>query len=247
MPDYRSWESSTEEKLIFFASFLAGAVFLAWLFYDEPLVSPVLAAVLLSLRPRVSALFIRRRQSRLLLQFKDLLYSLSSLMTAGRSLAQGLSESQDFWQGTYADDDLIMRELGEMDRRMREGGERELDLIRDLAIRSGSEDIADFALACETCKRTGGDFAGAVSRCAEIIGDKIVLEKELTAMAAQKRFEGRIIGAAPLVIIFFIRLLSPDYMYPLYHTQSGRMVSTLALVLIGAGFLLLERMNEIEF
>ena len=89
MPDYRSWESSTEEKLIFFAAVLAGAVFLAWLFYGEPLVSPVLAAVLLCLRPRVSALFIRRRQSRLLLQFKDLLYSLSSLMTAAAASPRG--------------------------------------------------------------------------------------------------------------------------------------------------------------
>ena len=48
-------------------------------------------------------------------------------------------------------------------------------------------------------------------------------------------------------IIFFIKLMSPEYLHPLNYTPEGRMIATMALLMIGTGFLLMERMNEIEF
>jgi len=198
-------------------------------------------------RQKYAKLINHRKKNKLLIQFRDLMYSLSALISSGRSLSQGLAESVDFWKGTYDDDDFIIKELKNMTKRMREGRERDIELLKDFAERSGVEDIKDFVMVCDTCKKTGGNFSEAICRCADIIGDKISLEKDLKAMAAQKKFEGVIVGAAPFLIIFFIKLLSPEYLEPLSYTKTGRVISTVALLIAGCGWFFIERVNEIEF
>lgn len=43
-----------------------------------------------------------------------------------------------------------------------------------------------------------------------------------------------------------IKILSPDYMAPLYETTLGRAVSTISLVLMAAGLTVMERVIQIE-
>lgn len=74
-------------------------------------------------------------------------------------------------------------------KRMQQGGEDELPVLRDFAMRSGLADIADFVNVYEICRASGGDLARAMNRAATIIGDKIQLEAELKTMMAQKAFE----------------------------------------------------------
>lgn len=247
LTDYRSLELSREEKAAFYAVYTAAAAFAGWLFYDKALAGAAFAVFIPRIRKRYAESLNRRRKNKLILQFRDLMYSVSAFVSSGRSLRQGLEGSIEFWKGTYDERDIIIRELKNMSRRMEEGGERDVDLLKDFAARSGAEDINDFVMVCDTCKKTGGDFAKAAARCADIIGDKISLERELYAMASQKRFEGRIVGGAPFVIIFFIKLLSPEYLYPLSHTQAGCVISTLTLIMTGLGWVMIERMNDIEF
>lgn len=247
LTDYRSLELSPEEKAVFYGSAAALSAFTGWLFYDDILIGAVFMTLAAAVKPRYAKHLRDKRKSKLMLQFRDMMYSVSAFVSSGRSLSQGMEESIDFWKGTYGEKDLIIKELRNMSKRMREGGERDVELLKDFAERSGLEDIRDFAAVCDTCKKTGGDFARAVSRCADIIGDKLSLERDLYVMASQKRFEGRIVGSAPFVIIFFIKLLSPEYLYPLSGTQTGRAVSTLALLMTVCGWMLIERMNDVEF
>ena len=247
LTDYTALELSPKEKILFYTAAAAVSIFIGWLFYDSPLAGTALMLLTAVIKPRYARSLSHRRKSKLVLQFRDMMYSVSALMSSGRSLGQGLIESADFWKGTYSEKDCIIKELKLMTKRMKEGGERDVDLLKDFAARSGVADIHDFAMVCGICKKTGGDFAKAVSRCADIIGDKISLERELYVLASQKRFESRIVGTAPFVIIFFIKLLSPEYLYPLSHTQAGRAVSTLALMVTGLGWMMIERMNDIEF
>ena len=247
MKDYKSLELSAERKIFFYLCVMAASLFVGWLFYDNLFSSIPIAALLAELKTKYAKMIRRKEKSKLTLQFKDIMYSITAFIASGRSLSQSLEESIEFWRGTYDEKDYMILELKNMTKRMREGGERDVDLLRELAERSDIEDIRDFVMVCDTCKKTGGDFPKAVSRCADIIGDKMSMERELSVMAAQKRFEGRIIGMAPFFIIFFIKLMSPEYLHPLNYTPEGRMIATMALLMIGTGFLLMERMNEIEF
>lgn len=247
MTDYRSLELSIREKAALYISAFTAFAVTGWLFYDSFSWGTIFVPLIFKVKAMYAEALNKKKKEKLILQFKDLMYSVSSYVSSGRSLGQSLEESIYFWKGTYDERDYIIKELKFMVKRMNESMERDIDLLKNFAERSGLEDIRDFVTVCDICKRTGGNFASAVCRCTDIIGDKISLEKELNKVAAQKRFESRVVGIAPFVIIFFIKLASPEYLYPLSHTQTGRAVSTVALLMIGYGWVIIERMNRIEF
>lgn len=244
--DYRILELSPLEKLFFYL--ISGAFLLSvgWLFYDSIKFSLPLGFLIIPAKKYYIKILKEKRKSKLTIQFRDLLYSISSFISSGRSLGQSLTESIDFWRGTYDDKDMIIIELRWMTKRMTEGKERDVDVLRNFAERSDIRDIEDLVMVCDTCKNTGGNFTAAVNKCADIIGDKISLEKDLKMISSQKMFEGRIVAITPFLIIFFIKILSPEYMMALSYTNQGRVISTIALIMIICSFILIERMNDIE-
>ena len=54
---------------------------------------------------------IEKRRRELLIQFRDLLYSVASSVSVGRSMTQALEESLNFWNGMYDENDLIITDL----------------------------------------------------------------------------------------------------------------------------------------
>lgn len=244
--DYKNSELSDAQNIGFYAASAVFGAVMGWLFYDSLIAGLIPGIMLSSTKTYYKRFLVNRRRSKLLMQFRDLLYSVSSFAAAGRSLGDSLESSIEFWKGTYDENDMIIIELKSMTKRMKEGRERDVDVLRNFADRSGIEDISDLVTVCETCKKTGGDFAKAINKSARIIGDKIALERELAVLISQKRFEGRIVSASPFAIIFFIKCLSPSYLIPLTSTFQGRMIATLALAMIAAGWVLTERMNNFE-
>ena len=246
MTDYSTYRLSPFQKIIFNSLAFTAALILGWLFYDNPLTSLFIFLALQPLQKNFTNYLIEKRKNKLLLQFKDLLYSLSSLMSVGRSLGQAMEESVPFWKGTYGEDDYIILELNYMTGRMRESRESDVSVLEDFARRSALEDIKDFASACRICKETGSNITKTISKTSEIIGDKISLEKELKTLLAQKRFEGRIVGFAPFAMLLGMKIMSPQYLLPLTSTLQGMVITTMALGLMSCGWLLIERMNHID-
>lgn len=229
------------------ASLSAGTV-TGWLFYDRLQLGLCISGALFFMaKPRYMRWQLQRRKRILLLQFRDVLYSISSAVSVGRSMAQALEESMDFWKGTYDEKDLIMRELAAMVRQMKEGNARDLDVLKDFAGRSGLQDILDFVMVYENCRTSGADLVKAIDRATGIIGDRIDLERELHMLMAQKQFEGRIIMISPFALLLFLKISSPGFLEPLTASSAGMMVSTAALGLVAASVLLMERVNQFEF
>ena len=161
-------------------------------------------------------------------------------------MLQALEESITFWEATYKENDFIMEELKYMTGRIRTGNEKDVDVLKDFAERSGLQDVADFVSVYESCRSTGGNLITAINRATVIIGDKISLEKELQTLMAQKAFESRIVACAPFLLMILLRIASPEYLNPMFETSQGRIITTLALTLMVAALLMMERINRIE-
>lgn len=247
MTDYAKWDLSLRDCLNLAAAAAAGGLAVGWLFYDNLIIGLASAAVCIVFIPKYKEWKIQNRQKELLLQFRDFLYSAASSVSAGRNMTQAMEEALQFWEGTYSQEDMIMQELQAMVRKIRESNTGEAEVFRDFAERSGLEDIMDFVMVYESCRGSGANLVQAVNRAASVIGDKITLERELHVMMAQKKFESRIIMGAPFVMLFFLKLFSPEYLLPLTVTSQGRMISTIALFLIGIACVMMERVNHFEF
>lgn len=244
--NYKELELNLGEKSVFYLCTIVFGTIVGWLFYDSCIFG-IFIGFVLSTQNQIIVNYLKEKRNReLLVQFKDLLYSLSASISTGKSITHGLKDSLRFWKDTYDDDDYIMIELRTMTDKMEKGNVSEILLLEDFANRSGLKDISDMVLVCKTCKKTGGNFAQAMQRCSDIIGDKISLERELQTIIMQKKIEGRIIAIAPFSLILLMRLMSLEYVLPLYETNTGRLVSTIALTLIIAAWVSIEKVNSVD-
>ncbi len=216
------------------------------LFYDSLIAGFSLTVLLSFLFPKYKKTAIENEKNRLLIQFRDMLYSVSSSVSSGRTMGQALEESIDFWRSTYEEKDYIMRELRYMTGQIRNSNERDTVVLMDFAKRSGLDDIMDFVRVYESCKGTGGNMQQAINRAATIIGDKINLERELTTLMSQKIFESRVVASAPFAIVLLLRIVAPEYLAPMIETSSGKIIITFALGLMVIAFIMMERINSIE-
>lgn len=188
----------------------------------------------------------KKKRQTMLIQFKDLLYSLSASLSLGRNMRQALEESLDFWKNTYDDREPIMIEVNLMLKEMKETNAQDVKVLRDFSDRWEIPDIVDFVNVYESLRITGGDMPKAISRAAAVIGDKITIEKELDAALSEKLAEGRLVGAAPFIMTLAMKVFSPDYMRPMYETEAGMAVAVLSLVLSSSAIIMIERINRID-
>jgi tight adherence protein B len=161
-------------------------------------------------------------------------------------MEESLSEAYGELAAMYDPGDCIMREISGMLRSMTEGGQTDIEALEGFARRAGAEDIDIFVQVFRACRETGGDMAGAMNKSAAIIGEKIIIENEIQMMAVQKKYEGRIITAMPVIIIIFLRLAAPEYLEVMYETTAGHLLMTLALAATAGAYYLIERITDIE-
>lgn len=244
--DYTNSTLSIESRIRFICLTAAAGLSVGILFYDSLRIGLLLWAICLCVYPRYRKRENERRKAALLLQFRDVLYALSFAVSAGRPMSEALQEARELCGGTYEDKTDMMRELDYMLRRIRQGQEDALAVLRDLAERSGLADIADFVNVYEICRGSGGDLTAAINRAAAVIGDKIRIEAELKALMAQKAFESRIIALAPFAMVLLMRLTAPSYLEPMYETGRGIGITNFAVGMIACALLLMERIDQIE-
>ena len=96
-------------------------------------------------------------------------------------------------------------------------------------MRSGIDDIRNFARVLRIAKRSGGELVAIMNHSAETIGDRIQVKEELRTMTASRRFEQSIMNAVPLLIVLYINLSSPGFFSIMYTSVLGRCVMTVCL------------------
>jgi len=175
-----------------------------------------------------------------------MLYSLSASVASGRQMEDSLIEAYDNLALLYDSSQPIMKELHHMKISITENKESDKNLLTDLAHRTHNEDINNFVQVYITCRSMGGDLESIISRTAEILTDKMNIDREIRTITAQKKMEGRIIALMPILMLLMLNMLSSSYIAPLYDTIEGRLVMTAALAAICCGTYLMEKLSDIE-
>ena len=129
---------------------------------------------------------------------------------------------------------------------MVENKESDKVLLRDLAVRSGSEDISDFVQVYITCRNMGGNLEKIIGHTTEILTDKMNIDRVIRTITSQKKVEGRLISAMPLIMLLMLNIFSFSYIEPLYTTLLGRILMTGALAASVYGVYLMEKIADIR-
>ena len=244
--DYSVYVLSTREKVNFLAVGYICTFAVVYLFYHSIWLSLVSGVMPVFVLNRYSSFLAGKRRDYLLIQFRDMLYSVSASVAAGRQLGEAFEESLESLKLMYSEDSPLLQELESMVRNIRENKQNDVKLLFQFAQRSHCEDIQNFAEVCLTCSRTGGDLMEVLRNTSEVLADKMDIERQIAAFTAQKRLEGRIITVMPVAVIICLDLFSPDYLDVLYTTLTGRLIMTLALAGICVAYRIADKLTRIE-
>ncbi len=245
MIDYSDYILTKKERINFLSMAYVVCFLVGYLFYHNLIFSLIFGFFSLKLQDVYIEYKGKKRREILQIQFKDLLYSLSASFGSGRQMPEALKEARDNLSIIYEMDSPIITELNFLVNGLFNAREKEGPLLLDFARRSHIDDINNFIQVYLTCRTTGGDVEKAVLKASEVLMDKLTIEREIGAIVAQKKLEGNIIGAMPLILLLFLNIFSPSYIESLYEGVVGPVIMSLAIVLMVYAYRLIMKLTDL--
>ncbi len=243
--DYEIYRFSKKEKLLNVLLFLVLAGIIGYLFYR----SVTAFALLLCLFP----FFIKirrengkkKRQRMLAKQFLNGMQSVSTALTAGYSVETAFEEALKELESMYDDDALIVEEFRYIVAQLHMNRNLE-ELLCGLAIRSGIEDIRDFADVFSAAKRTGGNLISIIRNTILCVSQKEETRMEIQTCLSAKKLEQNIMSLVPCLILLYVQVMSPGFLDVMYHNVAGVIIMTICLMLYGIAWYWGRRIVNIE-
>lgn len=246
LTDYDIYIMSRQEKLLNLLLAAAALFALGYVFYHSIILSALLMLFAFKWPKIRTAQIIRKRKNQLTLQFKDMLYSLASALSVGKSVEVGLRDSLQDLRVIYPDPETDM--LVELEYILRGIGMNETveSMFQQFADRAHLEDIENFVDIFVTCKRTGGDLMEVMRSTSNTIGEKIEVKQEIETLISGKKYEFNFMMVVPVIMVLFLTLTSGDYMAPVFGTFVGRIAMTVAIFMFGLSYLVGSKIMKIE-
>ena len=167
-------------------------------------------------------------------QLPDVLITLAAALKAGHSFKQGLQTIVD--EGSPPANKELQRVLAEA----RLGRPIELGLA-DMAERLGSKNFDFVITAVSIQQQVGGSLAGLIDMVADTVRQRQQFIRKVKGLTAMGRAGAYTLVALPFFIAAAITVINTDYMYPLYHTQTGHMLIYTGLAMMAFGSLILKK------
>lgn len=188
-------------------------------------------------------LYLKRRHSKRLAAFNAQLAETLTLMAGG--LSAGLSLPQAI--------DTVVREgqepmAGELRRALVEqrlGIEVE-EALDGVADRMESEDFSWVVMAIRIQREVGGNLAELMNTVANTLREREYLRRQVKVLSAEGRISAWVLGGLPIAMLFYMLLVRPDAIRPLYTEPMGILMAFVAVVMMGLGFFVMNKMVKVE-
>jgi len=208
--DYNIYKMSLKEKIIGFLIAFAGGFLGFQIIFGILIASLILGTVTGFLAYSLYGKFLfKKRQNLILIQFRDLLDALNNSFASGKNTQKAFEDSFNDMQTSSGEESIICKELKIILSGLQSNFTIE-DLLKDMAIRCGLEDMQSFADTFAICNRIGGNLKAMVSEGRSIINDKIEIEMEIQTTLAANKNELNIMSVLPFIIILMMNMMGQD-------------------------------------
>ena len=173
---------------------------------------------------------IKKRKEKIMLEFKDFLRAIQTLLDASYSLENSFLLCANELIMLHGNNSLFVRELRDMNKKIKMNIPIEM-VFNSFSNRVKVEEISDFSEMLTIIKRMGGNVNKIIKNTIQVINDKIEIEAEIKTLTAEKQFEQSIMNILPFLIIIYMNFTSSEFLSPLYTTLLGRLLMTLFLII----------------
>lgn len=183
-----------------------------------------------------------KRNTKLVLQFRDMLEAVSSSLGSGRNVKDAFGGALPDMISQYGKDAYIVKELQVI--RMGIANNVNLEaLLQDFAKRSHNENIQNFADVFSVANRRGGNIRQIVFETKNVISEKIMVEQDIQTVISGKKNELNIMMILPLIVVNQIKTMQSDTMEDFLFSF---LVKLIAFCIFVAAYLVGQRMMKIE-
>jgi len=180
-----------------------------------------------------------RRAKKFNSQLPDTLQLMSGSLAAGLSLAQSVDTIVN--EGTEPMAGEFKRVLVET----RLGVTLE-DAMEGIVERFDSKDFAWVVMAIKIQRQVGGNLAELLDTVAGTIREREYMKRQVDALAAEGKISAYVIGALPVLFLFYLMLTQPDYINPMFGDPLGWMMLGGGALMLGVGAFWMSRLVKVE-
>lgn len=262
MINYRVYQMTADEKLLYFLlAFVVGAG-VAYLFYggigkdpygDPTVITYILDVVIMVAVGLLAAkLFmpIRReqiieaRKKKLRKQFIDLLDSLATSISSGKNVPNAFMAAREDLLVQYQPDAYIVLEV----ENIISGIQNNLDvgaMMINFGERSGIQDIRTFGRVFEISYSKGANLKEVIRNSHVILSSKCEIETEIETKVAANKNEQNIMIIMPIILVGMLKLAGSDFASS-FTTPTGILCTTIAIGAFIGAYLLGRKILKIE-
>ncbi|MHC4131240.1 MAG: type II secretion system F family protein [Planctomycetota bacterium] len=121
------------------------------------------------------------------------------------------------------------------------------DSIYKAARLSRNSEMKLLATAVVIQFQSGGNFADLMDSLSSVIRSRVRLNRRIRVITAQTQFSKKVLIGLPIFLFFVLNIMNPDYMQPLYSTETGRYLMGITAISILIGSWFMNKMSVIRF
>jgi tight adherence protein B len=180
-----------------------------------------------------------QRQKAMSEQLADVLSILASSLRAGHSFLQALDQVAN---------EIKEPSAGEFHRVVSEIrlGRSVEDAMVEMADRIGSEDMRWAVMAVNIQRQVGGNLAEVLDIVANTVRERAYVHRQVRVLSAEGRISIGILSFLPFGIFFYLLLVNPTYLAPLFSTTFGLLLLLVGGSLMAAGIFVMTRIVRID-
>ncbi len=120
------------------------------------------------------------------------------------------------------------------------------DALLNLCARVPLVDVRLFVIALLVQKETGGNLVEILGNLAHVIRERFKIAGDVRVRTAQGRLTAGVLIALPLVMLFLLHLVNPDYIKTLFVEHMGKLMLLGAFILQALGAMVIWRIVTIK-
>jgi tight adherence protein B len=165
-------------------------------------------------------------------------------LAAGLSAGLSLQQAAEFSQGELPHPAGSV--VAKLWRRMMLGFPAE-EALRSLLQEHREESLALVVEGIVLQRQFGGDLVGMLEEMAQLLRERVELEREVRAVTAQGRLSGFVVAGLVPVSAGMLLLFNPRYIDVLFNTLAGQVLLVIALMLLFAGWWIISRLVRVRY
>lgn len=194
--------------------------------------------------PMRTSSIIAKRKKELNVQFRDMLESLTTSLSAGKNVTDSFNSIYEDLKVQYDEDSFILNELEVIIAGLHNNVPIE-EMLQDFGVRSGNEDIKSFADVFSVSYRKGVNIKDVIRNTHSILSDKMEIAEDIETLITSNKTEQNIMTAMPIILVGMIKIMSPEFAAN-FATTSGIVSTTISIAVFVAAYFIGKSIMNIK-